>query len=129
LDVAIARQSECVVAAVQGEIDLYTKATLDRRLSEALRRVDPPHALIVDLTPVSFMGSSGLAALLDASNAAALRGIPLHVVAPHRIVRRPVEAAGLERVLSLQDTVEDALAQPRSQPVAHRMYTPAPRAG
>nr|WP_157608769.1 anti-sigma factor antagonist [Saccharomonospora glauca] len=106
-----------VVVTVSGEIDLSTRGELAEHLAGALDAVSPPQSLVVDLGEVSFLGSAGLALLLDTQDAAVRKGVPLRVVATQRAVRRPIEAVGLAEALPLYPTVESALTEfpvPRS---------------
>jgi len=95
---------------VSGEIDLSTRDELAEYLNRALETVSPPQSLIVDLSEVTFLGSAGLALLLDTQDAAVRRGVPLRVVGTQRAVRRPIEAVGLSDMLPLHTTVQEALA-------------------
>lgn len=99
-----------VVVTVSGEIDLSTRDELAEYLNRALETVSPPQSLIVDLSEVTFLGSAGLALLLDTQDAAVRRGVPLRVVGTQRAVRRPIEAVGLSDMLPLHTTVQEALA-------------------
>jgi anti-sigma B factor antagonist len=65
---------------VRGELDLAAAPQL-RAAVEAILATGP-RGLIVDLSPTTFLDSSGARALVHISRAAADRGIPLHVVAP-----------------------------------------------
>jgi anti-sigma B factor antagonist len=54
-----------------------------------------------------------LQALVDVTQAAQRRREPLRIVVDHnRPVIRPIEVTGLDEVLALFDTVEDALDSP-----------------
>lgn len=102
--------------AVGGEVDAHTaprlRAALDRAFADAGAR-----PVVLDLTDVSFLGSRGLTALVDAHRAASAAS-PLRVVVDHtRPVIRPIHLLGLEGVLSLFRNVEDAL---RDQPHTER---------
>ncbi len=100
-----------VVVTVSGEIDLSTRGELAEQLDGALDAVSPPQSLVVDLSEVTFLGSAGLALLLDTQDAAVRKGVPLRVVATQRVVRRPIEAVGLSAALPLYPTVESALTE------------------
>jgi anti-sigma B factor antagonist len=59
---------------------------------------------------VTFLGSPGLQALVDATRAARRRNEPLHIVVDHtRPVIRPIELAGLDDILALFRTVGQAV--------------------
>jgi anti-sigma B factor antagonist len=104
-----------VVVTVTGEVDMLTAP----RLREAVRAaLDDPHAreVVIDLTPVTFLSSSGLAALVQAKHDAARRGEPVRVVVDHaRPVISPIKAAGLDGVLALYRRLDEALP-PASEP-------------
>lgn len=110
LDVTTQQRGPTVIVTVRGEIDLSTGGGLERELHQALAATKPPNPLVADLGEVSFIGSSGLAVLVELSRLAEQRGSALRVVSARRAVCRPVEAAGLREVLRLHPTLESALA-------------------
>jgi anti-sigma B factor antagonist len=60
---------------------------------------------------VTFLGLAGLDILLDAARAAQRRSEPLRVVVDHaRPVLRPLQLTGLDDVLTLYRTREEAIA-------------------
>lgn len=61
--VAVEAHGQAVVLVVAGEIDLLTAPQFQEALTRALE--DRPETLVVDLSKVEFMGSAGLAALVD----------------------------------------------------------------
>lgn len=110
LNVAVSRAAEdIVVLRVVGEIDLLTATVLGERVREQL--VPQNRVLVLDLTEVSFMGSSGLAEIVAASQAEAAE---LVLVASSRAVLRPLEATGLLPMLTVYDTVDEAIAGARA---------------
>ncbi|WP_177328954.1 anti-sigma factor antagonist [Amycolatopsis australiensis] len=65
---------------------------------------------ILDLTQVTFLDSVGLTALVDATKRAEQRGGPLRIVVDaNRPVIRPIEITGLDDVLRLYHTLDEAL--------------------
>ncbi|MFL6124998.1 anti-sigma factor antagonist [Actinophytocola sp.] len=98
-----------LVVTVAGEIDLDTVPVLHAAVTDAIRRTAGEEC-IVDLTAVTFLGSAGLAALVDAANLAEARREPLRIVVDsNRPVIRPIVVTGLDDVLALYHTVEEAL--------------------
>jgi anti-sigma B factor antagonist len=97
---------DVVVLHVSGEIDLLTASLLGERVREQL--VPANRVLVLDLTDVSFLGSSGLAEIVSASQAAAT--VQLILVASNRAVLRPLEATGLLPVLTVYETLDEAVA-------------------
>lgn len=106
---------DAVIVTAVGEIDLATAPELDVAIRAALA-VPGPGPVVLDLTAVTFLASSGLGVLVDARNAATARREPLRVVVDHnRPVLNPIHIIGIDAVLALYDTVTDALHdQPRS---------------
>jgi anti-sigma B factor antagonist len=65
---------------VRGELDLVTSPQLGQAVDALIDAgID---GLIVDLTPTTFLDSSGARELMRMSRKAAAAGVPLHVVAP-----------------------------------------------
>jgi anti-sigma B factor antagonist len=111
IDVRRTDRPDAVVVHVTGAIDVLTAPRLRAALAVALERVDD-RPVIVDLTTVRFLGSSGLRALAEsAEQAAAKPGFqPLRVVVDrNRPVVRPIEITGYDAVLALYHDVEDAV--------------------
>jgi len=97
-----------VVVAVEGEIDVDTADVV----LDALRLgfETGGHALVADLSGVSFFGSTGISTLITAHELAEEHGKDFHVVAPHRAVKRPLQVTGVADVLSLYDSVTEAVS-------------------
>jgi anti-anti-sigma factor len=83
---------------VQGDLDLDAVPTLDEQLT--LLEQDGVKAIIVDLRDLSFIDSTGLRALLDATSRAANDGHRLAIVGAPDPARRLFEITGTERILN-----------------------------
>jgi anti-sigma B factor antagonist len=83
------------VLAVEGEIDIATSPRLISSLSEAV--TETAQSLVVDLSAVDYMDSTGLALLLNAHRRVLRRGFGFAVVCPRD---------ALLRVFKLTDMVE-----------------------
>lgn len=107
LNVAVSRATdEVVVLRVAGEIDLLTANLLGERVRE--QQLLPTNRVVVlDLSGVSFMGSSGLAEIVAAAQADSAQ---LVLVATSRAVLRPLEATGLLPMLTVYESVDEAIA-------------------
>ena len=109
LRVTVHREPSAIVVVVQGEVDMLTVDRLREAVNEALDDA-VGQAVIVDLTEVTYLGSHGLAALEQASSSAEQRHEPLRLVVDDtRAVIRPIQLSGLEDVLALYYSVDDAL--------------------
>jgi anti-sigma B factor antagonist len=104
-----ARVGEVVVLTCRGEVDAATAEQLRSAVAEGLR--DPDGGpVVLDLTEVTFLSSTGLHALVDAQRAAARIGEPLRIVVDHaRPVLRPIQLTGLDEVLTLYHFVDNAV--------------------
>jgi anti-anti-sigma factor len=97
-----------VVVAAAGEIDL---STVDD-LAVAVRAALAGHAgmVVIDLTEVQFLASTGLSVLVEAERAAGESGQLLRVVTGgRRAVARSLETSGLADHLTVCDNLEAAL--------------------
>lgn len=103
--------ASAVVVEVAGELDLHTAPELMAALDESLERPGLD-VVIVDLSAVTFFGSSGLGVLANLATRTADRlPVALRLVAPadHRTVTRPWRAMNLQQLLPLYPTVAAAL--------------------
>lgn len=95
---------------VAGEVDLATAPELADEVCEALEQSETT-LCVLDLTAVTFLASAGLAALTEAARQAGRLREPLRIVVDsNRPVIRPIEITGLDRILALYHSVEEALA-------------------
>jgi anti-sigma B factor antagonist len=108
LTVRAADVAGVVVVAVEGEIDVDTADVVLDALRLGFESGGP--AVVADLTEVSFFGSTGISTLITAHELADEHHTKLHVVAAHRAVRRPLQVTGVADVLSLHDSVDEALS-------------------
>jgi anti-anti-sigma factor len=100
--------SEPTLIAAEGEIDVASVETFRTALSEAARA--GAHRLVIDLTDVSFIDSSGLGAVLDVHNRLRRDKRQLVVVAPSGTAAAVLlELAGLRGRLPIFETRAGAL--------------------
>lgn len=99
LDLAVYRADGVTVVAVIGEVDMLTAPLLTSRLNEELVRY--PKALVLDLSGVSFLGSSGLAVLVQIRDRASEQAMPLRLVSNSQAVIRPLVATGLDAMFDI----------------------------
>jgi anti-sigma B factor antagonist len=100
---------EVRVVTPTGEIDAHTAPQLRATILDELddRRVN---VLVIDLSGVSFLDSSALGVLVGTLKRMRERGGRLEIVLPASHARRVFEITALERVLSLHETLDEALA-------------------
>jgi anti-sigma B factor antagonist len=106
--------AQALVVTVTGEIDQFTVQRLRAAIAAAFNELHDEEILIVDLTDVTFLGSPGLQALVDVTEAAHQRREPLRIVVDHnRPVLHPLRVTGLGELLALYYTIEQAVAHHR----------------
>jgi anti-sigma B factor antagonist len=108
MDVATARVTDNgreTVLHIAGDLDMLGAPVLSDCVAEILRR-NPP-TLIVDLNEVDFLGSAGLAALIDARHRAATR-TDLRIVVANRTILRAMEVTGLLAQFSIYPDLDAA---------------------
>lgn len=91
-----------------GELDLQTAAQLRAVFDREVDAVPCPR-VVVDLAGVGFLGSAGVAVLLDLADAARARGGRIALAAPSAPARRVLGLLRLERELPVSATLEEAL--------------------
>ena len=94
------------VVSIGGEIDLGTAPAFEAVITAALE-ADPP-VLVIDLSEVTFMASVGLRILAGTQNKVG-ESIQIAVVADNAAASRPMQLTGLDNLISLYPTVDEAL--------------------
>ena len=92
---------DATVVHVVGEIDTLTAPVLRAQLDEHLPVVP---LLVLDLSDVTFLGSAGLAVLVETQKAARSRDVALRLIATTRAVTRPLEVTGLIDLFTIADS-------------------------
>jgi anti-sigma B factor antagonist len=95
------------VVAVGGEIDLSTAPAFEAAVATALN--EEPSVLVIDLSDVTFMASVGLR-ILVATQEELRKSVQVAVVANNPATSRPIQMTGLDEIISLHLTLDDALA-------------------
>lgn len=109
LDIGHREVDGLLVIEIAGEVDMLTAPELHRAVTAGIVRTRG-EPCILDLTGVTFLGSSGLTALIDVTRQAEERRESLRIVVDaNRPVIRPIELTGLDDVLSLYHSVEEAV--------------------
>ena len=94
------------IVVFTGEIDLESSPAARETL---LKCVEHTSNVIVDLSEVSYIDSSGVASLVEALQAAKKKGCQFALAAVSEPTRRVLELARLDKVFTLYDSVELAL--------------------
>lgn len=101
----VTHEGDLSVVAMHGDIDLELSTDVRRALLEALGH---SHAVIVDLSGVSMIDSSGVASLLEAFQTARKKGKKLVLAGPGEGVQRVLKLARLDTVFQIAADVAAA---------------------
>lgn len=102
------------VINVSGEIDVSSAPALQQRLSELFRTASS--TVVVDLTEVAFLDSTGLGALVAARSAAVEAGGALPLVCTSERILKLFTITGLDGVFDFYPSAADALAGLEAKP-------------
>ncbi len=108
LSMTASRTGDQAVLAVQGEVDLHSASRLTDRLSALLDAGE--RSVVVDLSPLAFLDSTGLGALVAARNRAQQTGATLRLVCTSDWLLKLFRITGLDAVFEIFPTVSQALA-------------------
>jgi anti-anti-sigma factor len=102
-------EGDAVVLWMTGEIDMNTAPVLAEEFEVAIANAVAPAPVVADLSDVAFLGSAGLAVLLNARERCAQAEVPFRLVATGRPVLRSLEIAGLRELLPVYSTAAQAV--------------------
>lgn len=106
LDVTTEARDGVTLVVLGGELDIYTVASFRADLDQ----LDPASTpLVIDLTDVTLLDSSGLGALVSLLNRAREGEGQLGLICPHRRLRRVFEITGLRRAFVFGDDLDGVL--------------------
>jgi anti-anti-sigma factor len=91
---------DAIIVRATGEIDMSTIVVLRRELDAARAGAA---TVLLDLSGVTFMDSTGLHLLLEASRSSAVSDWGFFVVRPSRAVRRLIEVSGTADLIMVLD--------------------------
>jgi anti-sigma B factor antagonist len=98
------------VVAIEGELDLARAPSLKWALIDALEA--GRNQLVVDLSPTTFMDSTGLGVFVGVNRTLAAEA-RLAIVCPHPNLLKIFELSGMDGAFAIFPTLEEALAYVR----------------
>jgi len=101
----VTQDGDIIVVALKGDIDLEFSGAMRKVLLESVAKA---RGVVVDLSAVTMIDSSGVASLLEAFQTARKRGKKLILAAPPETVMRVFKLARLDTVFHTVDDVADA---------------------
>ncbi len=103
----IAERDGSVIVAFSGDVDLQSSPDARKILLECVARKMP---VLVDLSKVNYIDSSGIASLVESLQTARKGGGNLLLVSVSDAALRVLELARLDRVFTICGTIDDGLA-------------------
>ena len=102
----VREEQETLIVAFRGEVDLEHSPKAREIL---LGCVAKKRAVLVDLSEVSYIDSSGVASLVEAFQNSKKAGSAFGLVSVNPAALRVLELARLDKVFTIHDTVADGL--------------------
>ncbi|MFQ5764157.1 MAG: STAS domain-containing protein [Rhodospirillales bacterium] len=104
----IKEEQDAIIVALEGDVDLQSSPEARKVLLECVGKRRP---VLVDLSGVGYIDSSGVASLVESLQTARKAGSTLALVAVSEGALRVLQLAKLDKVFTICDTVEDGLKQ------------------
>lgn len=103
-------QDHVTIVALSGEVDLDSSSKVRKTLLEC---VGAAEAVVVDMSGVSYIDSSGVASLVEAYQAAKKRKTPFSLAHVSQAAMRVFELARLDKVFTIHPSIADGLKHAR----------------
>jgi anti-sigma B factor antagonist len=105
-----------LIVALEGEIDLEQAGSVRRALLDSLKQGKD---ILVDLSKVSYIDSSGIASLVEGLQVARKQKRDLALVAVSQRVRRVLELARLDKVFAIHADLAAAASAAAAPPAGN----------
>lgn len=102
-------QPGMMVVSLNGEVDIMRSPDLQTALQDAINRIKGKGAVVVDLSGVTYMDSSGVATLVRGLQLSRKKDVGLVLCALQDRVRSIFEIARLDTVFPMAATLEEAI--------------------
>lgn len=103
----IKEEQGATVVSLKGDVDLERSPLARKILLECVNRGKP---VLVDLSAVGYIDSSGVASLVEALQSARKKGGALALAQVSEGALRVLQLARLDKIFIIHETVEDGLA-------------------
>jgi anti-sigma B factor antagonist len=108
LQLATRHEGDVAVVSAVGEVDVFSAPGLDSELDALIAAGSA--RLVVDLSEIAFLDSTGLGVLVKALKHAREADGWLHLVVTSDRIRKIFEITGLDASIPIFDTAQDAIA-------------------
>lgn len=106
MNISVREDRGFVVMTLEGEADLQHTPSLRKSLLEAVSGGRP---VVVDMSQVSYIDSSGVASLVEAYQAARKKGFAFSLAGLSPAALRVLQLARLDRVFTIHSTLDAAI--------------------
>ena len=93
---------------IRGDIDHHSAKGVRESIDEAMMN-HKPHFVVLDLSSVDFMDSSGLGLILGRYTCASNIGARLILYKPTKRIKKILEMAGIERIIEIKGDDNDEM--------------------
>ncbi|OEJ67153.1 STAS domain-containing protein [Magnetovibrio blakemorei] len=107
MEINISQQGALQVVAISGEVDLSTSPKVREALLSCIKGA---HGVVVDLSAVSYIDSSGVASLVEAFQTAKTKGLGFALAEVSETPMRVLKLARLDQVFVIYPRVDEAVA-------------------
>jgi anti-sigma B factor antagonist len=107
MNVVVETLPKGTLLAVEGQVDMHTSPELRAKLRDCLEKKANP--IVVDLTKVGFIDSSGLATLIEALQAVGKYGGRLRLCGLAPAVKNLFKLSNLISIFDIRESREDAV--------------------
>ena len=108
MNVHVEQRNGAVILQPDGDVDLASSPTLRTSLQDT--QLDSGARIVIDLSNVQYMDSSGVATLVECLQRTRNAGAELHLCHLNERVLSVFQIARLDGVFSIVGTVDDAIA-------------------
>ncbi|HAR46684.1 MAG: hypothetical protein A2X56_00515 [Nitrospirae bacterium GWC2_57_13] len=110
-EVSLDRTDHGMLMKIRGDVDMSTSPDVRGKIAEAFRQIDAgSKAVLIDLSQVRYMDSSGIATLVEAMQNCMKRSLRLRLVDLSPPVRDIFELARLSSVFEIYASLAEAEA-------------------
>ena len=102
----ITEREGAVIVGFSGDVDLQSSPEARKILLECVARRMP---VLVDLSRVDYIDSSGIASLVESLQTARKSGGNLFIVSASEAALKVIELARLDKVFTICNTIDDAI--------------------
>jgi anti-sigma B factor antagonist len=112
----------CLVSVRGEELDLHNVAQFKERMARIL---EEEAKIVLDMSEVAFIDSSGFGAILSCLRSLNRRGGDLRICRLQKGVRMLLEQVRLHRIVGIHDTPEQAMAAFAATAIVAPLFTPS----